>query len=194
MGLDGSTRPKAPVPRLSYYWGIQHSPPEADGESTMTMPPLARRIQRRLESEQGFTLIELLMVLMISGILLSIAAPTYLSFKDKAAKAAVKQDVSQGLRAVQSYANDNFPGSQNDPDTSATDTGLLGITVAAIAKYDAGIRTTNTPFVVNPGGFTPSATDVCLTATIGRWVAAQRGLGGSITVGTGFTAATCIAA
>jgi len=161
----------------------------------VSISPLARRIQRRLASEQGFTLIEMLMVLFIAGILLSVATPTYLSFKDKASKAAVKQDVSQALRAVQSYANDNFPGSANDPDGNTTNTGLLGLSLTALAKYDAGILTTSkSPFVVNPSGFTPTATDDCLTATIGRWVAAQRGLAGSISVGTGFTASTCIAA
>jgi len=157
--------------------------------------PLATRIQHRLEGEEGFTLIELMMVLLISGILLTVAVPTYLTFKDKAARSAVKQDVSQAFRAVQSYNADNFPGSKNDPDASSTDTGFTGISLTSLAtKYDAGIDTGATsPFVVNPVGFSGTATDFCLTATMGRWVAAQRGLAGTVSIGTLFTPGTCTA-
>jgi prepilin-type N-terminal cleavage/methylation domain-containing protein len=156
---------------------------------------LAGRVQRRLEGEQGFTLIELMMVMLIAGILLTVAVPTYLTFKDKASKIGAKQDVSQAFRAVQSYNADNFPGSKNDPDASNTDTGFTGITLTALAtKYDASINTSATsPFVLNPVGFTGTATDFCLTATSGRWVAAQHGPNGAVTVGTLFTPGTCTA-
>jgi hypothetical protein len=47
--------------------------------------------------------------------------------------------------------------------------------------------------VVNPSGFTGTATDFCLTAVAGRWIAAQHGPAGSIQVGTLFTPGTCTA-
>jgi prepilin-type N-terminal cleavage/methylation domain-containing protein len=157
--------------------------------------PLVGRVHRRLEGEEGFTLIELMMVLLIAGILLTVAVPTYLTFQDKASKAAVKQEVSQAFRAVQSYNADNFPASKNDPDASNTDTGFTGITLTALStKYDASIDTSaNSPFVINPVGFTGTATDFCLTATSGRWIAAQHGLNTAVTVGTLFTPGTCTA-
>jgi prepilin-type N-terminal cleavage/methylation domain-containing protein len=156
---------------------------------------LLGRVQRRLAAEDGFTLIELMVVMMILGILLTVAGPAYLSFKDKAGKAAAKQDISQAFRAVQSYQADNFPGSKNDPDGIATDTGFQGVSLTWIAKYDASIKTdSSSPIVVNPFGFTATATDFCLTATVGRWVAAQRGSTGTVTVGAAsWNSATCTA-
>jgi prepilin-type N-terminal cleavage/methylation domain-containing protein len=157
------------------------------------LPEIASLLRRRLEGEEGFTLIELTIVLLILGILLTIAVPSYLSFKDRAYKTAAKADVAQTMRAVSAYGADNFPNAQNDPNANPADNGYTGITLAALAtKYDASISTiAGAPFVINPAGFAGSATDFCLTATAGRWVAAQHGAGGGIQVGTLFTPGTC---
>jgi prepilin-type N-terminal cleavage/methylation domain-containing protein len=157
---------------------------------------LVSRIQRRLDGEEGFTLVELTIVMLIFGILLTIALPSYLSLEDRANKTAAKQDISQAMRAVTAYANDNFPGSDADPDLpNVTDNGYNGITLVALAaRYDTSISTTpGAPFVLNPALFTPSdpSTDFCLTATVGRWTAVQHGPGGVISVGTTFAGASC---
>ena len=156
------------------------------------------RVQRRLAAEEGFTLVELTIVLLILGILLTIAVPSYLSFKDRSYKTAAKADVAQVMRSVISYGADNYPNSQNDPDpaTSTSDTGYQGLDLAPIAThYDASVSTTpGLPYVVNPAGFAASATDFCVTATAGRWIAVQHGPGGTISVGTLFTPGTCTVA
>lgn len=154
---------------------------------------LAGRIRRRLQGDEGFTLVELTIVLLILGILMTIAIPSYLAFKDRASKQAAKADAAQVMRSIVSYGADNYPNSGSDPDASASDSGYTGMDLTALAtKYDASISTVaGQPYILNPAGFTGSATDFCLTATVGRWIAVQHGPGGTASVGTLFTPGTC---
>ena len=64
------------------------------------------RIKDRLAREDGFTLIELLVVVAIIGILLAIAVPSYLGFKDSANSKAAQADVRAAVpSAEQLYAD-----------------------------------------------------------------------------------------
>lgn len=161
--------------------------------ATNRLRRLLERIERRLAGEEAFTLVELTIVLLILGILLTIAVPSYLSFKDRAYKTAAKADVAQAMRSVVSYGADNYPNAPADPNADPADSGYTAISLPILAtKYDAALSTVaGAPFVINPAGFAASSTDFCLTAAAGRWIAVQHGPGGGIAVGTLFTPGSC---
>jgi prepilin-type N-terminal cleavage/methylation domain-containing protein len=84
------------------------------------------RFRERLAREEGFTLIELLVVVAIIGILLAIAVPSYLGFKDSANQKAASADVRAAIPDAEQYNADH--GS------------YLGMTVATLQSYDSGLN------------------------------------------------------
>src|SRR6266540_2244755 len=67
---------------------------------------LSKRVTQK-ESQGGFTLIELLVVIIIIGILLAIAIPSYLSFRGRAEKSAAQADVRAAIPGVEAFYADH---------------------------------------------------------------------------------------
>ena len=173
--------------------------------------PLRPICRRLAHEERGFTLLELLIVVIVLGILTSIALPSYLSFKDKSRKTAAAANIRNIVEALNAYTNDNFAGASTstDPDWNGTDAsgtgtnadsgwhdGYTGHTMFALlkAKYNPAIAT----FTINPAGYSPSpndSTDFCIYATVGPWYAARRASDTTTTVGKTMTVgpSTCAA-
>ncbi len=135
--------------------------------------PRTRVVPLGARHEHGFTLVELQIVLVIIGILTSLAIPAYLGFRTSAADSTAKANIRSARVAAEAYSQANT-GQAGDADNNAATSGYRGMTTARLGLYDRGIQTALTVYSSKT-----TVTAFCLRITVaGRaWSALGPGVG-----------------
>ena len=119
--------------------------------------------------EQGFTLIELLYVLVIIAILIAIAVPAFMGFKDRAQQRTAAANVRSAVPAAEAYFSDNNSYAGMDlPALEGIDHVDPNLTVVSDAGHYclSDSQGSHTAKVVGPGGtIDQSAAGACTSAT-----------------------------
>ncbi len=111
------------------------------------------------QNNEGFTLLEVLIVLVVIGILVAVAVPSYMGFRTRAADSTAKAIIRAAMPAANAYGLDNN-GTASDADGNAATRGFQGMTTARLRTIDRGVPSSLTVYAAKT-----TVTTYCLRTT-----------------------------
>lgn len=149
---------------------------------------------RAKKQDEGFTLIELLVVVVIIGVLVAIAVPVYLNYRQGAADKSAQSDVRSAVSAVEQYYTNN--GNKYPADVPATTGTTSKITLTAQTGGTDGVLTLSdgTSFALKNNTSTYVICALNTNGTTGKVYVYNSLNGGSVKASTTATVALCLAA
>jgi type IV pilus assembly protein PilA len=136
---------------------------------------------RDKKDDEGFTLIELLVVVVIIGVLVAIAVPVYLNYRQGAADKSAQSDVRGAISAIEQYYTDNgnaYPTPAFAGDNTAGNTPSDKTVLHYAPNPATGVATSYKLCATNAGGS-------------GKYYLYDSAVGGSVKSATIAAPATC---
>ncbi|BBH66281.1 hypothetical protein ACTI_29660 [Actinoplanes sp. OR16] len=142
---------------------------------------------RAKKGDEGFTLIELLVVVVIIGVLVAIAVPVYLNYRQGAADKSAQSDVRGAISAVEQFYTNN---GNAYPTTAQTATATGTVTSLTLTKIGSGTDATITLSDKTQLAYVPNGTTAYLicannTGGSGKWYVYDSSTGGSVKTASG---------
>lgn len=128
------------------------------------------KIRKMAKHEEGFTLIELMVVILIIGILMAIAIPSFIAVRNRAYAASAKANRATAVKAIELY------GTDHSGDYTGANAAALAALETSITFADSG--TTADEAVISGVG-TDSYT-ITVTGRDGTAYTATKTNGGSV--------------
>jgi type IV pilus assembly protein PilA len=151
------------------------------------MQDLITRLRAKKDDE-GFTLIELLVVVVIIGVLVAIAVPVYLNYRQGAADKSAQSDVRGAISAVEQYYTDN--GNAYPAPVAGMVNQTAPITIGS-QKITLSDKTTLTLYVAAAGATTYKICALNTGGSTNRWYLYDSAEGGSVQAKNSVMSATC---
>ncbi|MEV6346916.1 prepilin-type N-terminal cleavage/methylation domain-containing protein [Actinoplanes sp. NPDC051851] len=133
--------------------------------------------------DEGFTLIELLVVVVIIGVLVAIAVPVYLNYRQGAADKSAQSDVRGAISAVEQFYTSN---GNTYPATTSAAAGATSLTLTAISGSAGTITLSDKSQLGYVYNSTAGTYKICANNTggSGKWYIYDSAVGGSVKAST----------